>query len=154
MEAKRGTPETTEQLRLLDLGGDDDAFAIEVPAPVALDQVADQPAHDPLRLRRLWFRNFKTFESFEVELGEFNVLAGPNNAGKSSLLHGADLLFRLIDLHREAGHLASGRNVPPNILPVAVLRDLWFRQRYRQQNRFVPATVGVSLRGVQLSSLG
>jgi len=138
MANREGDVEKLQQLALLDLNGD--AFQIEITDPLA-PTPPNQEA-DPARLRRLWFGNFKGFQEFEVELGEFNVLAGPNNAGKSTLLQGADLLFRLIDLHREGSHLASGRNVPPHILPVAVLRDLWYAQRYRNQNKFVPARLG------------
>jgi energy-coupling factor transporter ATP-binding protein EcfA2 len=134
-------PTGEEQLTLLELD-EDDSFDPDVPAAVPPDPPVNASTDEPIRLRRLWFRNFKGFEAFEVELGEFNVLAGPNNAGKSSLLQGADLLFRLIDLHREGNHLVEGRNVPLAILPVAVLRDLWYRQRNRQQNKHVPATVG------------
>lgn len=136
--AKADNRSERQQLALLDLNGD--AFEIEITDPISPEPTVEDT--EPARLRRIWFKSFKGFKAFEAELGEFNVLAGPNNAGKSTLLQGADLLFRLIDLHREGNHLASGRNVPAHILPVAVLRDLWFGQRYRDQNRFVPATLG------------
>src|SRR5438445_38350 len=50
--------------------------------------------HAP-HLRRVWLKNFKGYEDFEVRLGRFNVLAGANNAGKSTLLQGIDLLYSL-----------------------------------------------------------
>lgn len=61
----------------------------------------------PPRMRRVWLRNFKGFEDFNVTLGSFNVVAGANNAGKSTLLQGVDLLFSLIKLHAEGNHLAE-----------------------------------------------
>jgi ABC-type lipoprotein export system ATPase subunit len=94
------------------------------------------------RLRRVWVRNFKGFQSFEISLGDFNVLAGPNNSGKSTLLQAADLLFRLIDLHRQGNELVEGRLLPPALLPVARLRDLWYQRQYRSGNKFVQAIVG------------
>jgi hypothetical protein len=38
------------------------------------------------RFRSIQFRNFKAFRAFELGLSNFNVLVGPNNAGKSTIL--------------------------------------------------------------------
>jgi predicted ATPase len=35
---------------------------------------------------RVVFSRFKAFKSFSIELKHFNVLVGPNNAGKSTVL--------------------------------------------------------------------
>jgi len=94
------------------------------------------------RVARLWVQNFKGYERFELALSDFNVLAGANNSGKSTLLQAAELVFRLVDLHRQGNHLTTGRNISPAVLPVAHLRDVWYRQRYRAGNAFVPAIVG------------
>ncbi len=32
------------------------------------------------------FRNYKAFRDYSVSLNDFNVLVGPNNAGKSTVL--------------------------------------------------------------------
>lgn len=40
----------------------------------------------PTRITSLKFRNYKGFEDFSVALRDFNVLVGPNNAGKSTVL--------------------------------------------------------------------
>ena len=39
-----------------------------------------------LRITSIRFRNYKAFEVFSVSLSAFNVLVGPNNAGKSTVL--------------------------------------------------------------------
>ena len=39
-----------------------------------------------MRIAAISFRNFKAFKSFNVSLGAFNVLVGPNNAGKSTIV--------------------------------------------------------------------
>ena len=136
------------QLTIEDASQGDAAFVLDLPsaAPVVPSGEEADGAPAP-RIRRLWLRSFKGFRDFEVALGEFNVLAGANNSGKSTILQGADLLFRLINLHREGNHLAAGRNVPPAVLPVAQLRDLWYGQRYRAQNKFVEAVVGAEFAG-------
>lgn len=39
-----------------------------------------------LRYTRIEFTRFKAFEKFKIDLTHFNVLVGPNNAGKSTIL--------------------------------------------------------------------
>jgi energy-coupling factor transporter ATP-binding protein EcfA2 len=73
----------------------------------------------------------------------FNVLAGANNSGKSTLLQGIDLIFALLKLHSDGDHLAeSGRLLPPGVLPVAAVRDLYYSRIWRRANAYVDATVG------------
>ena len=38
------------------------------------------------QITRVSFSRFKAFESFKIDLRHFNVLVGPNNAGKSTIL--------------------------------------------------------------------
>ncbi len=45
-----------------------------------------------MHFKRIQFRNFKSFKSFSVSLAEFNVLVGPNNAGKSTVISSFRLL--------------------------------------------------------------
>ena len=113
--------------------------------PSQLTDRAAPSSQNPPPLRRVWLRNFKSFEDFTVHLGDFNVLAGANNAGKSTVLQGIDLLFTLLKIHQESGgdRLATtGRYVPLSALPVAALRDLFYLQRMRRANQSVFATVG------------
>ncbi len=77
-------PEPTEgQLQLEGDGLDPDTdresseAALVEPAPLTDDR--------PPSIRKVWLRNFKSFENFTVELGRFNVLVGANNSGKSTL---------------------------------------------------------------------
>jgi len=44
------------------------------------------------RFTEIHFRNYKAFRNFKVYLKEFNVLVGPNNAGKSTILGALRLL--------------------------------------------------------------
>lgn len=117
--------------------GTDSERTLAAPPP------APSPDGDAPGLRRVWFRNFKGFARFEAQLGAFNVLAGANNSGKSTLLQGIDLVYSLLKLHREGDHLAeAGRLVPPSILPVANVRDIYYGQMWRRANEYVNATVG------------
>ncbi len=146
------------QLSLEDIGLQSAAFTTETAGSGTLPAaVASEPAGGQVvapKIRRLWMRNFKGFEEFEVRLTDFNVLAGPNNSGKSTVLQAADLVFRLIGLHREGSGLATGRNISSAILPVAQLKDLWYGQRYRAANKFVPAVLGAEFDGGGLVEFG
>lgn len=95
------------------------------------------------RLQRVWFRDFKGYKEFEVSLGRFNVLAGANNAGKSTLLQGIDLVYALLKVHASGDHLhESGRILNPSLLPVATPRDIFYHGITRRGNENVPAVVG------------
>jgi predicted ATPase len=86
----------------------------------------------PLKLKRIRARNILGFEDTEVHLGDFNVLVGINNSGKSSLMRLISFAQTLLRLHFERVQgdevvLARGRNIDDNLLPVPQVRDLWFR---------------------------
>ena len=96
-----------------------------VTSQTALSEPPPASSDEPPGIQRVWLRHFKGFDDCSVDLGTFNVLAGANNSGKSTLLQGIDLLFSLLKLHRDGDHLAdSGRLIPPGVLPVAAVPDL------------------------------
>jgi hypothetical protein len=53
-------------------------------AQAALASPAPATSGRPPSLRRVWLKRFKQFEDFTLELGQFNVLVGANNSGKST----------------------------------------------------------------------
>jgi ABC-type cobalamin/Fe3+-siderophores transport system ATPase subunit len=143
-----GPPLADEESLITEQNGQ---FAIALPdesverdrIPKLLTGPAPHTSDSPPQVRRVWFENFKGYRQFEADLGRFNVLVGANNAGKSTLLQGVDLIFSLLKLHSEGDRLAaSGRLVPPSILPVAALRDLFHNGAWRTGNEYVFAIVG------------
>jgi ABC-type cobalamin/Fe3+-siderophores transport system ATPase subunit len=127
------------QLELFEASAEADASAAEQ----ALARPASHTSNLPPQIKRVWVQNFKGYERFDVRLGRFNVLVGANNAGKSTLLQAIDLIYALLKIHSESGRLASsGRLLPPGILPVATLRDLFHNGVWRTGNEYVPAVVG------------
>jgi AAA15 family ATPase/GTPase len=56
----------------------------------------------PDRFTIVEFKRFKAFDSFRLDLRKFNVLVGPNNAGKSTII----AAFRILS---EAMRRASSR---------------------------------------------
>lgn len=62
---------------------------------------------EPPTLVRLRIRNFKALAQFTVRLSDRNVLVGPNNSGKSTILG----LFRTLDVGLRRGRLMRGERV-------------------------------------------
>ncbi len=111
----------------------------------ALTAPRPHSSNSPPALRRVWFEKYKSFEKIEIDLGRFNVLVGINNAGKSTLLQGINLIYDLLKLHHEGAHLTgtrSGKVVPSVVLPVATIKDMFFKGVWREGNLPVSAKVG------------
>ncbi|MFB9843432.1 ATP-dependent nuclease [Mucilaginibacter ginsenosidivorans] len=73
------------------------------------------------------FKNFKALEEFTIHLKKFNVLTGPNNNGKSTILDGLRLLqaaYRYASrttpkyINNPLGQKFWGFVIPPNSLPI------------------------------------
>jgi len=129
--------ENTQQTLFEDESDSQSIAALTAPRPHSSDT--------PPALRKVWFENYKSFEKIEVDLGRFNVLVGINNAGKSTLLQGVNLIYDLLKLHREGSHLTGIRNgkvVPSIALPVAAIKDMFYKGVWRQGNQLVSAKVG------------
>ncbi len=63
---------------------------------------------DSLRITSIKFKNYKAFREYSVALNRFNVLVGPNNAGKSTILGAIRILSE---------GLRKARSKSPEILP-------------------------------------
>ena len=61
------------------------------------------------RFTSVEFKRFKAFSSFRIDLKHFNILVGPNNCGKSTVL----TAFRIL---ASAMRLANARNPVEHIL--------------------------------------
>jgi predicted ATPase len=62
----------------------------DVPLHVEVINLRDKPRHS---ITSIEFKNFKGLENFSIRLAEFNVLVGPNNSGKSSVLDALRVLW-------------------------------------------------------------
>lgn len=45
-----------------------------------------------VRITSISYKNYKAFKKFSVSLHEFNILVGPNNAGKSTVIGSLKIL--------------------------------------------------------------
>ncbi|PRH85762.1 hypothetical protein C5L14_19580 [Labrys okinawensis] len=89
-----------------------------------------------MRIKSVRFKNFKRFEKYHVSLSGANILVGPNNAGKSTILDAFRILYgarryavRLrpqiiqTDEGDQYGYEIPESSIPVNILNV--IRDLY-----------------------------
>ena len=54
------------------------------------------------RITSIEFTNYKAFEHYSISLSEFNVLVGPNHAGKSTVLDAIRILAERLRKHDHA----------------------------------------------------
>lgn len=99
-------------------------------------------------IKRINFSNFKALENFSITLKEFNVLTGPNNNGKSSILDGLRLLqaayryasrVKPIIIRNPFGNDSLGFQIPENSLPLNL------ENIQTNFNTTIPSTIKFSL---------
>ena len=88
-----------------------------------LSNIQDGGGHGAARhLAGVRLRNFKGFKEIDVSLGEFNLLVGSNNSGKSTILQAIKLGRALLRQHfvdPNSAAFKKGRTFPVSLLPVA-----------------------------------
>ena len=100
-----------------------------------------------MEIRSLHFKNFKGFRDYRITLKKMNVLVGPNNAGKSSVLDALRLLMAAFRFARRRNpqrlqvgkRIVQGYEIPTSTLPVSLI-NLHSNSAYDTE-----ATVGVML---------
>lgn len=81
-----------------------------------------------LRITRILFHNFKAFEEFSISIQDVNLLVGPNNSGKSTIIGALRALDSAVRLARtrapkkifigETGYI--GYWIPADSLPISL----------------------------------
>jgi len=73
------------------------------------------------RITSIRFKNYKVFKSFSVSIKDFNVLVGPNNAGKSTVLGALRILGEALrkakSKNPELGLESRRQSLPFHVLP-------------------------------------
>ncbi|RUW65204.1 AAA family ATPase, partial [Mesorhizobium sp. M1E.F.Ca.ET.063.01.1.1] len=78
------------------------------------------------RIRRIEFSNFKAFGTYSLTLGEVNILVGPNNSGKSTIIGALRTLDAAIRVARKGSpirvhvgeEVAIGYRIPAESVPI------------------------------------
>jgi energy-coupling factor transporter ATP-binding protein EcfA2 len=82
----------------------------------------------PARIRRIEFTNFKALSKYSISLGEVNVLVGPNNSGKSTIIGALRTLDSAIRFARGRAptrvhfgeETAIGYRIPNESVPISL----------------------------------
>src|SRR4051794_18585946 len=80
------------------------------------------------RMRRIEFSNFKAFGSYSITLGDVNILVGPNNSGKSTIIGALRTLEAAIRFARTrapsrlqvGGATIIGYRIPEESVPISL----------------------------------
>lgn len=95
----------------------------------------DQSAH-VRKIKSIHLQRFRQFADTKVEVGPFNLLVGPNNCGKTTILHAIRSFFLLMH-----GHVRFEGNPPKpdyhrrflsnaeEIAPTPDIKELWYSQQ-------------------------
>src|SRR4051812_31090032 len=81
-----------------------------------------------VRIRQIEFSNFKAFSSYSLNLGEVNILVGPNNCGKSTVIGALRTLDAAVRLARTRAPsrvyigetVAVGYRIPTESVPISL----------------------------------
>lgn len=89
-----------------------------------------------MKITSIRLQRFRQFADTTIEVGKFNLLVGPNNCGKTTILHAIRSFFQLMH-----GHVRFEGNPPQaeyhkrflgdagEIAPTPDIKELWFEQR-------------------------
>lgn len=88
------------------------------------------------KIKTIHLQRFRQFADTKIEVGQFNLLVGPNNCGKTTILHAIRSFFLLMH-----GHVRFEGNPPQpdyhrrflssaeEIAPTPDIRELWYAQQ-------------------------
>ena len=79
---------------------------------------------DTLRFLKVDFRHFKAFDQFTLHLRNFNILVGPNNAGKSTILTAFRILaaaMRLANARKPTQVMGPDGSVPGYVVDLGAI---------------------------------
>jgi|GEM_PF-1714791 len=89
-----------------------------------------------MRIKSITLERFRQFQRSTIHFGEYNVIVGPNNSGKTTVLHGIRAFFSLMK-----GHVRFEGNPPKptyhrrflssaeEVVPTPDQRELWYGKK-------------------------
>ncbi len=104
-----------------------------------------------MHVTKLQVRNFKRFEAAVFELGPFNVVVGPNNSGKSTLLQAMALLqfcIRSTLQKRNSSYELTNISLGQEefaVIPVAEPLDLWKDRKAQKGGKHIKIEIEAEL---------
>jgi predicted ATP-dependent endonuclease of OLD family len=80
-------------------------------------------------IKSIKFNNYKTHKNFSISLNNFNILVGPNNSGKSTVIEALRILagsyryaakFKPKTILNTTGKIVSGYVIPETSIPISI----------------------------------
>ena len=98
---------------------------------------------EPIFVKSLHVKNFKSFEDFKIDFQDINVLVGVNNAGKSTILQGVrscfNFLNELINERKKLDNKSARAAADVDSLNLANVKDAWHNKRQRtSKSKIIP----------------
>jgi len=94
-----------------------------------------------LKLKKIKYENFKSFQKLEVELSDFNILVGTNNSGKTNILLGIysffEFLKQLYSQHEGLTINDSKANCEYFFLKVPEDVQIWYNKKWISK-KYIP----------------
>lgn len=98
-----------------------------------------------MRIKKLKLERFKKFQKTEISLCDLNILAGPNNSGKTSILLALKIFFYFIhkSLYVKNNKLVFQNHYVHAIdfIPLPMDEELWFNKKSGNQQEPVTITL-------------
>lgn len=89
-----------------------------------------------MKIKRLHLERFRQFKDTTFHFGDVNLLVGPNNCGKTTVLHAIRAFFLLMHGHVELEGTPPRPKYhkrylggPGDVAPAPDLKELWFKQQ-------------------------
>jgi ABC-type cobalamin/Fe3+-siderophores transport system ATPase subunit len=99
-----------------------------------------------MKIKRIRLQRFRQFSDTSIDVGDFNVLVGPNNSGKTTILHAVRAFFLLMHGHVRfegdppvANYHRRFLSSAEEIAPTPDIKELWY-----QQSAGKPLTISVT----------
>lgn len=98
-----------------------------------------------MKIKSITLERFKKFEKTEILLGDLNILAGPNNSGKSTILWAIKIFFYFVHkslyLKNNAIDFKNHYVHAMDFIPLPVDDELWFNKKSGKQDAPVTITI-------------
>ncbi len=99
-----------------------------------------------MKIKQIRLERFRQFSDTTIDVGHFNVLVGPNNSGKTTVLHAVRAFFLLMHGHvrfegdpPKASYHRRFLSNAEEIAPTPDIKELWY-----QQSAGKPLTISVT----------
>lgn len=118
-----------------------------MPRIIGMRRIRGPAVGERIYYRRVEFSKFKAFKKYRIDLNEFNILVGPNNAGKSTVIAAFRILaaaIRKAESRRAeivSGPMGQVRGYKVDLSPISVAEENIFFNYDEKEPAFITFTM-------------